>query len=109
MQTKLVNGNFSFALYEGQNLQSFVANVVNTSLAKQPMATYLQKALEFYLQTKLQQNGYEDNADAKVESVQQLKILDCIDKSLLLPKLSQLTDRHSMSGGENGGEIADDA
>jgi hypothetical protein len=39
--------------------------------------------------------------------VQQLKIFDSIDKSLLLPKL-KMTDNNSMSGGENGGEIADD-
>jgi hypothetical protein len=39
--------------------------------------------------------------------VQQLKIFDSIDKSLLLPKL-KMTDTNSMSGGENGGEIADD-
>jgi hypothetical protein len=41
LQLKTNSGNFTFSLYEGQNLQSFVSNLVQNCMVKQPMNTYL--------------------------------------------------------------------
>lgn len=77
------------------------------------MMTQLQKSLEFFVYNELLQNGLGDEiSEMKGESVQ-LNIYEGLEKlknnnSLIMPKL-QIQDRHSMGGGENGGEIADEA